>query len=129
MKFEIVKANAKRTAVIGFGYWEFAALSGVFLEGSKESIDAIMPFVLAAEASSDEMRAFVAAFMPQNGWIAASKAKGDVMHGIVFRANKAGLDLIDKWDIEELDKLIELFPYCVPPKYKSKNRPKGAIEV
>jgi len=119
MKFQVIKTNAKRTLASAFAHWGFVTQTGVFLEGGEDFVGCIEPFVLASQDSRAEIREFVAAFMTQDGqWITASAAKGEAMHAVASRARKAGLLMIDQWEIENLGKLIELFPLCVPLKFK-----------
>jgi len=119
MKFQVIKNNAKRALASAFAHWDFATQAGVFLEGGEDDVGCIEPFVLASKGLREEIREFVAAFMPQDGrWISASAAKGEAMQSVAFRARTAGLQMIDQWEIENLGKLIELFPQCVSPKFK-----------
>lgn len=119
MKLQSIKDNAKRTLAGAFSHWDFVTQTGVFLEGGEDFVGCIEPFVLASKDLREEIQEFVAAFITQDGqWIAASAAKGEAMQAVAFRARKAGLQMIDQWEIGNLNRLIELFPLCVPPKLK-----------
>ena len=104
-----------------------AQVGGPLRKGSVPSFDALLPFVLATKNEREEMRDFADAFEARRGdWIAgaaksASNTRLDVAwYQVVLRAREAGLELIDSWDVRMVGKLIELFPECVPERYRGK---------
>lgn len=135
MKFDTIKTNAKRLYAGALGRWDDARTMygcGPLAKGTTPSFDALLPFVLATEAERQEMRNFAKMYnehFNQDGkdWLAsaaypnADKDKIRVAwNQVVLRAREAGLDLIDKWDVRRVGKLIELFPEAVPARMRNK---------
>lgn len=117
MKYDTIKANAKRIYAEGL-------LAGAF--------DALLPFVLATASEREEMQAFAQSYnqhcnQDQKDWLANAaclrddkKSWGTAWNQVVLRARETGLNLIDKWDVRRVGKLIELFPECVPAKMRNR---------
>jgi hypothetical protein len=134
MKFETIKDNAKKLFCGAMNSWPWMGTVDAHLglgtlgKGGGPAFEALLPFVLATENEREEMRLFAEAYKAKRGdWLAhAAKAEDasrmDVAwNQTVLRAREAGLDLIDGWDIRMVGKLIELFPDCVPSKYRNKS--------
>lgn len=127
MKFETIKDKAKQSFCGAMDQWPFMALNGS-TNGSNPVFEALLPFVLATKGEREEMRLFAEAFEAnKRDWIAgAAKAQEgnriDVAWSqTVLRAREAGIELINRWDVRMVGKLVELFPDSIPAKYR--NRP------
>ena len=125
MKYESIKAKAKLIFAGGVADWP--QLGASLAKGSSPAFQALLPFVLATKGEREEMRAFAEAFEAKRGdWVAgAAKSVNSPRIDVawrqtVLRAREAGLQLIDNWDVRQVGKLIELFPDCVPAKYRGK---------
>lgn len=129
MKFDQIKANAKRIYAGTMGEWDRGPVTGFspLLKGSRSAFDALIPFVLATQDEREEMREFAQAFEAKpSDWL-ANAAKSDrgkpldtAWNQVVLRAREAGLEIIDNWDVRRVGKLIELFPESVPAKLRGK---------
>lgn len=128
LKFETIKAKAIQQFAGYMGQWDrllLGAYDGHLVKGSDGAMAALLPFVLASQAEREEMRAFAQAFEPRHerDWLAAV-AKGTDRQAawsqVVLKAREAGIELIERWDVRQVGKLIELFPGCAPAKYKGK---------
>lgn len=106
MKFDRIKANAKRLYAGAMSEWDRSSLlgAGPLAKGSYPAFDALPGDWLAATAKSATVGQFKA------GW-----------SQLVLRAREAGYDLIDRWDVRQVGKLIELMPECVPSRYRGVN--------
>lgn len=127
MKFETIKANAARIYAGALGDWgpNLIPRGGTLSKGSDASFAALLPFITAGQAERQALREFAQAFAatakPTDA-LAASAGKEHRFYGswsqLVLRAREEGLDLIDRWDVRQVGKLIELFPEAVPVKYR-----------
>ena len=129
MKYEAIKANAKKVFGGVVSHWpEMSTVGAPLRKGSPPALDALLPFVLATKNEREEMREFAEQFEAKRGdWVGlAAKSESNskrldvAWYQVVLRAREAGLQLIEKWDIRQVGKLIELFPDCVPKKYRGK---------
>jgi hypothetical protein len=127
MKFETIKSNAKKIFAGSLAAdWvrNVHAVPGPLAKGSRESFDAVLPFILMGQAEREELREFAEAFKASpHDWLAnkaKSNDKDSTWNQMVLRARGAGLKLINDWDVRQVGKLIELFPGCVPAKYRGK---------
>ena len=127
MKFETIKANAARIYAGALGDWgpNLIPRGGTLSKGSEASFAALLPFITAGQAERQALRdfahAFIATAKPADS-LAASAAKEHRFDGawsqLVLRAREEGLDLINRWDVRRVNKLIKLFPEAVPAKYR-----------
>lgn len=124
MKFETIKANAKRLFVGAMAAdWDRNphVLLSPLQKGSTASFDAVLPFILASQSEREEMREFARTYQASEDDLLAARAKSDgkdsAWNQVVLRAREAGLQLINDWDVRMVGKLIELFPGCVPRRY------------
>lgn len=127
MKFETIKTNAKNLFAGAFASdWNRSADTPPcpLTKGSPASFEAVLPFILSSQAQRDEMREFALQFKAREGDLLAANATSDgkdsAWNQVLLRAREAGLQLIDNWDVRQVGKLIELFPGCVPAKYRAK---------
>lgn len=127
MKFDTIKANAARIYAGALGDWgpNLVPRAGTLAKASDASFAALLPFVTAGQAERQALRDFAQAFFATakpTDWLAASANKEHRFSGawsqLVLRAREEGLDLIDRWDVRRVNKLIELFPDAVPAKYR-----------
>lgn len=127
MKFETIKANAARIyteALCNLGS-NLIPRGGTLSKVSEASFAVLLPFIMANQAERQALRDFAHAFAatakPTDA-LAASANKGHCFDGVwsqlVLRAREEGLDLINRWDVRRVSKLIELFPEAVPAKYR-----------
>jgi hypothetical protein len=128
MKYEVIKANAARIYAGALGDWgpNLIPRSSPLSKGTEASFAALLPFIMASQAERQALRDFAHAFAatakPTDA-LAASANKGYFFDGVwsqlVLRAREEGLDLINRWDVRRVNKLIELFPEAVPTKYRN----------
>lgn len=127
MKFETIKLNAARIYAGALGDWgsNLIPRGGPLSKASEASFAALLPFITAGQAERQALREFAQAFAatakPTDG-LAASAAKEHRFYGVwsqlVLRAREEGLDLINRWDVRQVSKLIELFPEAVSAQYR-----------
>lgn len=127
MKFDTIKEKAKQLYAGAMNHWDRPQNvygHSPLMKGTGPSFDALLPFITATQAEREEMREFAEAFQANKGdWLAdaaKSDAKGSAWNRVVLRAREAGLELIENWDVRQVRKLIELFPECVPAKFRGK---------
>lgn len=130
MKFDRIKANAKRLYAEAMNQWDRSSLlgAGPLAKGSYPAFDALLPFIRSSAAEREALREFAEAFEALPGdWLAATAKSATVCQfkagwsQLVLRAREAGYDLIDRWDVRQVGKLIELMPECVPSRYRGVN--------
>lgn len=128
MKFETIKANAVRIYVEALCNWgpNLIPRGGTLSKVSEASFAALLPFITACQAERQALRDFAqtfAATAKPTDALAASANNGQYFDGawsqLVLRAREEGLDLIDRWDVRRVNKLIEIFPEAVPAKYRN----------
>lgn len=125
MKFQAIKDNAKRLYADALNHWDHPR--NLYGHNSPlqtaPAFDAVLPFVLATQAERSELRTFAESFQAsKDDWLAISAqsdGKLSAFNRVVLKAREAGLELIDKWDVRQAGKLIELFPESVPAKYRN----------
>lgn len=110
MKFETIKKNAS------------VIFSNNMLRCSEGSFAVILPFILFSSEEQTEMRE-LANRMKANEWGYIDKSvKSDSedleWSHVSSQARQAGTDLIKRWDVQQVGRLIELFPDAVPAKYR-----------
>lgn len=127
MKFETIKANAARIYAGALGEWgpNLLPRGGTLAKASEASFAALLPFITAGQAERQALRDFAQAFAatakPTDA-LAASAAQEHRFYGswsqLVLKAREEGLDLIARWDVRRVGKLIELFPEAVPARLR-----------
>lgn len=125
MKFDTIKKNAKAiyAGSMSATAQDATVATGTLAKGSEASFAAVLPFILTTANEREEMREFADKFEAQDGdtlaAIAKSEGKDSAWSQVVLKARETGLELIEKWDIRQVSKLIELFPESVPAKYRN----------
>lgn len=128
MKFETIKANAARIYVEALCNWgsNLIPRGGTLSKVSEASFAALLRFIVANQAERQTLRDFTQVFATTakpTDVLATGANNGHCFDGVwsqlVLRAREEGLDLIDRWDVRRVNKLIELFPEAVPAKYRN----------
>lgn len=123
MHFETIKARARRifTAEVEAE----AVYRGVHRGSDGPSYRALLPFVRLMAAERDSLREFVLSLPPpaRHDWLAQQarwQAEQNQHHWsqLLLQVRVAGLRRIDDWDIRCVDRLIGLFPGCVPQSWR-----------
>lgn len=125
VRFDLIKAAAKRQYTRHF----FALTIGYDEAEVNASVAALLPFAKATSLERREMDDFARALDAPAGDVLARAARFDM--GTVTRrhtrwcqlllmARETGVSLIEKWDVRQVGKLIELFPECAPRRFRGK---------
>jgi hypothetical protein len=125
IKFDTVKEKAAAIYADAFARSDFAPYGSEWVAASAATL---LPFVRASSSAREEMKVFAEAFEAPQGDSLAFRAKegggaGDLAaewYQVVLRAREAGLELIQRWDVRQAGRLIELFPGCAPAGFRGK---------
>ncbi|MCW5292664.1 hypothetical protein [Verminephrobacter eiseniae] len=101
-----------------------AAYSGGHRGRDSPSYQALLPFLRMVATERDSLREFVLSLPPppREDWL-AQQARRQAEHNrhhwsqLLVQVRTVGLRRIYDWDIRCVDRLIELFPGCVPKSW------------
>lgn len=123
MQFETIKARARR--IFSAEIEAEAFYRGVHHGSDSPSYRALLPFVRLVAAERDSLREFVLSLpppAPQDGLAQQARwqAEQNQHHWsqLLLQVRIAGLLQIGDWDIRCVDRLIKLFPGCVPQSWR-----------
>ncbi len=121
IKLDRLKAKAKS---------EFAAMMQNWM-WNKNTFDLLLSFVLMSKHEREEIRAFADAFEGKRYDFLAGVAKSEhnPFAQMLLMAREQGLDLIDKWDVREVSKLVAAFPDIVPARFRDVSNVKIAADL
>jgi hypothetical protein len=121
IKFDKLKAKAKA---------EFAAMMQNWM-WNKNTFDLLLSFVLMSKHEREEIRAFADAFEGKRYDFLAGLAKSEhnPFAQMLLMAREQGLDIVEKWDVRKVSKLVEAFPNIVPVRFRDLSSAKVAADL
>jgi len=123
LPFETIKARAQ--LAFAAALQAEGANPGFYLGKSNPSYNALVSFARMTAGEREIWRNFILTLpTPDRCDMTALKAHGNAEYGqhdwslLLMQVRTAGLRRIDDWDIRCIDRLIDLFPNCVPRTWR-----------
>lgn len=122
IRFEELKKKAKRALAVyvnmagGGGTAPFFDPFQLLLAVANSSSEQLKEWRESADEFKRSIRPGEGATMPH----VVSRTATNPFSGALLKFRECGLQLIDRWDVRQVGKLIEIFPEIVPPRYRGR---------